>query len=88
MLTGYFLRFITQDTLLFGQVSCLFIFYVCVLNRYADLKNNRLTDYTFSFDQMLNEKVVFMMLCNCLLYSLIDLKSLHQPCFLFAHIRL
>ncbi|PWA86837.1 Aminoacyl-tRNA synthetase, class 1a, anticodon-binding [Artemisia annua] len=24
--------------------------------KYADLKNNRLTDYTFSFDQMLNEK--------------------------------
>lgn len=25
--------------------------------RYFDLKNNRLTNYTFSFDQMLNDKV-------------------------------
>lgn len=25
--------------------------------RYADLKNNRLTNYTFNFDQMLNDKV-------------------------------
>jgi len=25
--------------------------------RYADLKNNRLTDYTFSFDKMLSDKV-------------------------------
>lgn len=27
--------------------------------RYADLKNNRLTNYTFNFDQMLNDKVPF-----------------------------
>lgn len=29
---------------------------VC-LGRYADLKNNRLTNYTFNFDQMLNDQV-------------------------------
>ncbi|GKG30698.1 anticodon-binding aminoacyl-tRNA synthetase, class 1a, partial [Tanacetum coccineum] len=25
--------------------------------KYADLKNNRLTNYTFSFEQILNEEV-------------------------------
>lgn len=28
-----------------------------LIDRYADLKNNRLTNYTFNFDQMLNDKV-------------------------------
>ncbi|KAM0029517.1 putative arginine--tRNA ligase [Helianthus debilis subsp. tardiflorus] len=28
--------------------------------KYADLKNNRLTNYTFNFDQMLNDKVRLM----------------------------
>lgn len=33
------------------------IFLLNVFCRYADLKNNRLTNYTFNFDQMLNDKV-------------------------------
>ena len=32
-------------------------FYACDLNRYVDLKNNRLANYTFDFDQALNKEV-------------------------------
>lgn len=40
----------------FGFVIWFFSFYG--FGRYADLKNNRLTNYTFNFDQMLNDKVL------------------------------
>lgn len=32
-------------------------FLIRCFDRYADLKNNRLTNYTFDFNQMLNDKV-------------------------------
>ena len=41
--------------------------------RYADLKNNRLTDYTFSFDKMLSDKVPS---CTLISFDLIKNHSL------------
>ncbi|GKC43836.1 anticodon-binding aminoacyl-tRNA synthetase, class 1a, partial [Tanacetum coccineum] len=42
--------------------------------KYADLKNNRLTNYTFSFDQMLNEEgdtAVYLQFTNARICSFI-----------------
>lgn len=39
------------------KIKIIFLYFIA--HRYADLKNNRLTNYTFSFDQMLNDKVHF-----------------------------
>ena len=41
--------------------------------RYADLKNNRLTDYTFSFEKMLSDKVPS---CTLISFDLIKNHSL------------
>ncbi|GMY36190.1 arginine--tRNA ligase, cytoplasmic-like isoform X1 [Fagus crenata] len=42
--------------------------------KYADLKNNRLTNYTFSFDQMLNDKgntAVYLLYAHARIHSII-----------------
>uniref|UniRef100_A0A0D9UX06 arginine--tRNA ligase n=1 Tax=Leersia perrieri TaxID=77586 RepID=A0A0D9UX06_9ORYZ len=42
--------------------------------KYSDLKNNRLTDYTFSFDQMLSDKgntAVYLQYAHARIYSII-----------------
>lgn len=46
------LLFIYLWTMLLMHFTLLILFL-----RYADLKNNRLTNYTFNYDQMLNDKV-------------------------------
>lgn len=50
---------------------------VC-LGRYADLKNNRLTNYTFNFDQMLNDQVcsLFADCCFSFMHFGVQLKEL------------
>ncbi|XP_042452820.1 arginine--tRNA ligase, cytoplasmic-like isoform X1 [Zingiber officinale] len=46
--------------------------------KYADLKNNRLTNYTFSFDQMLNDKgntAVYLLYAHARICSIINKSS-------------
>ncbi|RVW96317.1 Arginine--tRNA ligase, chloroplastic/mitochondrial [Vitis vinifera] len=42
--------------------------------KYADLKNNRLTNYTFNFDQMLNDKVRLLLLLIFIVQCAIPMK--------------
>lgn len=71
----FFLNSCIRFLILFESLmyyTMLLTVYFIFLNRYADLKNNRLTNYTFSFDQMLNDKVCWYFLYLWLFWKYIQ----------------